>query len=322
MKISVLRFMVKTMSKQGKTDINRDCESFFATVLNHVYGYGLKNVNNESMNEAAIDLADERKRLCFQVTATSSSTKIKKTIKTFTARKLYSKYSDLKFLMLVEKEKYTTTFDTGGLFKFNHEVDVIDIDDVLVAAEKLDLSKLRELSDFVDAQLLTVAKALEPDGLLANAESDRGLPPVTADRFLRSIGSDSIDDPKEMQRDLKIIKKLQKTLMMSCSRKQREVVFYMFMFGKRGAFNWLSLPFQTLEQRLGIDSYEMKSYYDALKTMDLMDIDDNEHPTAFVLAWSLRGCNSEFFTELKGFLNGNEENAKRVLIDGDFTVLD
>jgi len=37
MKISVLRFMVKTMSRLGKTDLNRQCETFVAVVLNHVY---------------------------------------------------------------------------------------------------------------------------------------------------------------------------------------------------------------------------------------------------------------------------------------------
>ena len=36
MKLSVLRYMVETMSKQGKTDLNKQCESFYASVLNIV----------------------------------------------------------------------------------------------------------------------------------------------------------------------------------------------------------------------------------------------------------------------------------------------
>lgn len=181
MKLSVLRFMVKSMSKRGKTDINRDRESFFAEVLNRVYGYDLKNVNIDKLNEAAIDLADKSRKLCIQVTATSDSGKIKKTIKTFLKNELYKKYSELQFLMLVDKKTYTTDFETGGRFNFEHKKHVRDIDDVLEKAESLDLDKLKTLSDFIDRELPSVSRALEPDSLLATAERNEGKPPVTAD---------------------------------------------------------------------------------------------------------------------------------------------
>lgn len=168
MKLSVLRFMVKTLSKQGKTDLNRQCESFFATVLNHIDGSDLKNVNEEKLNDAAIDLADEGRRRCVQVTATSDSSKIKETIATFIRHELYKKYDELQFLMLTDKKSYTTKFSTDGHFNFDHKVHVRDIDDVLAEAEALSFADLQKLSDFVDAQLPGVSRALAPGSLLVH----------------------------------------------------------------------------------------------------------------------------------------------------------
>lgn len=84
--------------------------------------------------------------------------------------------------MLVDKKKYTTTFETDGHFKFDHKTHVQDIDDVLAKAESLTLEQLKALSDFVDAELPSVSRALEPDSLLVNAERNDGKPPTTAVR--------------------------------------------------------------------------------------------------------------------------------------------
>ncbi|MDP9968826.1 hypothetical protein J2W39_000049 [Variovorax paradoxus] len=318
MKLSVLRFMVKSLSKRGKTDLNRDCESFFAKVLNHVYGYDLKNVNEESLNEAAIDLADKGRKLCIQVTATSDAGKIKKTIETFNKHRLYKKYKELRFLMLVDKKKYTTTFETDGHFKFDHKTHVQDIDDVLAKAESLTLEQLKALSDLVDDELPSVSRALEPDSLLANAERNDGKPPTTAARYLHeTIGS---EEELEWAQDFESLRKLQERLM-SLSRKQRMVIYYMFEHGGESQFGHrIAMSIQTLRQKLQISEEEMHDYYSSLNRANLMDIDDEDLSKEFELTFRLRGSQNDAFSMLKDFLTLDE--VKRLIVDGDFSILD
>ncbi|WP_019657958.1 SMEK domain-containing protein [Variovorax atrisoli] len=318
MKLSVLRFMVKSLSKRGKTDLNRDCESFFATVLNLVYGYALKNVNEESLNEAAIDLADEGRKLCVQVTATSDSGKIKKTIETFNKHKLYEKYQELRFLMLVDKKKYTTAFETNDHFTFDHKAHVHDIDDVLAKAESLDLEQMKALSDFIDKQLPSVSHALEPDSLLASAEQNDGKPPKTAARYLReTIGN---EEEREWAEDFGSLLELHKQLM-ALSRNQREVISYMFEHGGGSQFGYrIAISIQTLQQRLKIDANEMHDYYRSLNNANLVDVDDEDRPQKFELTHRLRGSRNDAFWMLKDFLTADE--AKRLIVDCDFSVLD
>jgi hypothetical protein len=318
MKLSVLRFMVKSLSKRGKTDLNRDCESFFASVLNLIYDYELENVNEKSLNEAAIDLADASRKLCIQVTATSDAAKIKKTIETFNRNGLYSKYQELRFLMLVDKKKYTTTFDTGGHFLFNPKVHVQDIDDVLAKAESLDLERMRSLSDFVDANLPGVSRALEPNSLLANAERTSGRPPIGGTRFLRwSLGS---EEEAEWAKDLESLKALYEHLI-SLSRNQRSVILYMFKHGGDSQFGRrIAMPIQTLQQKLNIDPGEMRAYYGSLSNCGLMEVDAEDMPQNFELTFRLRGSQNDAFEMLREFLTDDE--ADRLIGECDFSVLD
>lgn len=92
-------------------DINIVAEDFFAELLNLIYGYNLKNLNVVEKNAIAIDLFDEKKRLCIQVTSDNSSEKIKETIHKFIEKLNYSKYDRLVVLILTKKKKYTTAFD-------------------------------------------------------------------------------------------------------------------------------------------------------------------------------------------------------------------
>ena len=64
--------------------INIHAESFLIPILNETYGLTLENLNStQKKNYPAIDLADFKNRVAFQVTATNSFEKIKHTIETF-----------------------------------------------------------------------------------------------------------------------------------------------------------------------------------------------------------------------------------------------
>lgn len=105
-------------------DINIVAEDFFSGLLNLIYGYELKNVNNLEKNAPAIDLFDSKNRISIQVTSDNSSMKINHTIKEFNNNKSYESYDRLVVLILTQKKNYTTNFDTDGKFSFDKKKDI------------------------------------------------------------------------------------------------------------------------------------------------------------------------------------------------------
>src|SRR5260221_13252851 len=85
------RFVVEVegFNSSGLYDINIHAEGFLIPVLNEVFGLRLENLNaTQKKNYPAIDLADFKSRVAFQVTATSDFDKIKTTLETFKSHKL------------------------------------------------------------------------------------------------------------------------------------------------------------------------------------------------------------------------------------------
>ncbi|HEY9904641.1 MAG TPA: SMEK domain-containing protein, partial [Candidatus Sericytochromatia bacterium] len=89
-----------------RTDANKVAETIVIPLFAEVYGYRhLKNLNyTKGSNYFAIDLGDERARVAFQITSTSGSEKIKKTLRKFVERELYEKYDKLIIYILTEKQ--------------------------------------------------------------------------------------------------------------------------------------------------------------------------------------------------------------------------
>jgi predicted transcriptional regulator len=317
MKLSVLRYVVRSMSGRNLTDVNRRCENFFCGILNLVFDLSLVDLNLEEQNAAAIDLGDKNARVCFQVTATSASTKVHDAIAKFLDHKLDADYDKLKFLMLVEKKGYTTTFDTKGRFVFDKKTDILDVDDLLDAVEKLSLERLTELSEFIDAHLHPVTRALSPKSLLAQAEVIAPKEPKTARAFLDDCGvDDAADRKKAMSRLLELHRRLAQL-----SHKQRELIAFMIEYGKESEFgSRVAMGIQTLQQKLNLDDREMRDYYDALHEAGFLDLDSEERAKNFELTYALDKYEDAFYW-LRGFLKGHDE-LQRVFVDLDFAVLD
>ncbi len=320
MKLSVLRYMLKSQSKAGKTDLNRDCESFFRDVLNLVHGYSLVNLNNDELNHAAIDLADDGRRLCIQVTATSAVGKLQETMQKFVKHGHDKKYDRLVFLMLVDKKNYQArSFDE---FKdksfFDSKKDVWDMDDVLSQAEKGTVDELRQLSNYLDALLPSITRAIAPASLLAQAEQVDDTPAKTATTFLTHFGNtpgsrEWVDEFTDLQR---LHMKLQ-----ALSRNQREFLSFITFNGTDSRFGHRrSMVVQTVTQRLQLSEAQTREYYAALECVGLIDVDSEECAKSFELTFKLAsGCDA--FTLLQVYLE-TADKINKALVDCDFSILD
>ncbi|WP_423708003.1 SMEK domain-containing protein [Undibacterium sp. WLX3042] len=229
--LSVLRYIFKSRSKRKLYDLNKQAERFFRDILNKVENLQLEDLNEEKANAAAIDLGDKASKICIQVTAENSSTKIKDTLNGFINNELYKTYSRLVILIITEKRNYSSNFDTKGKFTFSKNSDIWDIDDLLEKIEMLKLGRAEELKEYISKELAPIVSAFAaPESLLARVEKLVDLPPLTAKKFLTHIGYEP--DDGYWSDEFKKIKIFYERLK-KFSRKQRE---YLLLIIDRGRY--------------------------------------------------------------------------------------
>lgn len=151
--LALLSSQVSVRNAINLYDINIVAESFYSELLNLIEGFNLKNVNAIKKNAPGIDLADEGNRVSIQVTSDNTSDKIKHTIEEFLSNKSYEKYDRLIILILTNKKKYTTVFETDGKFDFDKNKDIWDVKDLIKRVEALSTDKLKTINEFLQREL-------------------------------------------------------------------------------------------------------------------------------------------------------------------------
>ncbi|NMC60929.1 MAG: SMEK domain-containing protein [Candidatus Methanofastidiosa archaeon] len=85
-------------------DINMHAENFFIPVFNEIFGLSLENINlTHKKNFPAVDLADFKQRVTFQITSTNTSQKVYDTLKTFFDNDL-QKYFDVIYIYIINNK--------------------------------------------------------------------------------------------------------------------------------------------------------------------------------------------------------------------------
>lgn len=151
--LALLSSQVSVRNAINLYDINIVAESFYSELLNLIENLNLKNVNTIKKNAPGIDLADEGNRISIQVTSDNTSDKIKHTIAEFLLNKSYEKYDRLIILILTNKKRYSTVFDTDGKFSFDKNKDIWDVNDLIKKVNALPIEKLKAINDFLQLEL-------------------------------------------------------------------------------------------------------------------------------------------------------------------------
>jgi hypothetical protein len=152
--LGILEFAVTNRGVLRLFDLNVVAESFFAHVLNVIYGLNLQNLNDER-SMPGLDLGDESAKVAFQVSSESSHAKLQKTIDKVIHWELYKKYfykkySSIRVLVIGKKQKlYRKPFDTQGLFSFLPSNDVVDIRDLVQELQRLTTPQLEQLHGII-----------------------------------------------------------------------------------------------------------------------------------------------------------------------------
>lgn len=151
--LALLSREVSILNAVNLYDINIIAEDFFPGLLNLMYGYELKNANHLEKNAPAIDLIDQKNRIAVQVTSDNSSTKIKHTIEEFNKSQAYHLYDRLVVLILTQKKKYSSNFDTQGLFSFEKARDIWDVEKLIKDIRELETEQIKNISDYLSEEL-------------------------------------------------------------------------------------------------------------------------------------------------------------------------
>ena len=153
-RIAALRTEIAQSGTLGLTNINKHSENFVRRLLNLVYGYKLKNLNQASTTYPGLDLGDETAGIGVQVTSEKSSDKVEDTLTKVIRYKHYNTFGKIKILMLLGKQgSYTIGIDTSSFFNFDWKKDVIDISDVLKDIQHLNVEKMKTIYEFLESEL-------------------------------------------------------------------------------------------------------------------------------------------------------------------------
>ena len=168
--LSIWKVSIGLNNDLGLTDIDSDAEDFCCGLLNIILDAQFKNMNLLQMNFPAIDLADNSRRICVQVTSTAEAEKITHTLDTFFDRGLEKDYDRLIVLILGNKRNYRTKFPQKDDFYFDSAQDIWDITKLLTEIAGLDMTKMNRVEAYLREQL----------GDLGDVEPPMDLPVLSA----------------------------------------------------------------------------------------------------------------------------------------------
>ena len=159
--LSIWKVNIGLDNDLGLTDINSDAEDFCCGLLNIMLDAQFQNMNLLQMNFPAIDLADNGRRICVQVTSTAEAEKITHTLEKFFDQGLEKDYDKLIVLILGNKKKYRTKFPEKDGFHFDSAQDIWDIKKLLTEIASLNMTKLNLVDAYLREQFGEIG-VLEP----------------------------------------------------------------------------------------------------------------------------------------------------------------
>jgi GTPase SAR1 family protein len=162
---------IELLSKQNENSINILAETIFSKILNALFDCDLININySKKINNPAVDLIDNKKRIAFQVTATATNQKISDTLELILQHKLYENIDYLYFFFTTKKNKLTVTSTINELIRqiselsdleFKYENNIIFFDDIYAILKKHDdYSKYNKIKEILNTELESLSTYL------------------------------------------------------------------------------------------------------------------------------------------------------------------
>ena len=278
---------VEGFNATNQYHINIHAESFLIPVLNETFGLQLENLNaTQKKNYPAIDLADFKNRVAFQVTSTADIDKIKGTLETFAKYRLNEQFDVLYIYIITQKkEKYNQSKLSNLIpdnFYFDVNEHILDKDDLLKkinaisSTPKLHLiAKIFE-HEFSDVQIQTRQQKFI-SGYLSN-ETEAILPNMLRITFPGSLYKAELNITNEaviledinkylINNDRKPIKSMKKAKLVKNALRMKNVYSSEWVTYENCIYTFIDLfdpsePMRQIIEEGNIERFECADFYE------------------------------------------------------------
>lgn len=145
---------IENINSLNLYDSNLFSENSICDILNAIFDYKLKNVNQILKNHPSIDLADTQNRIAVQVTSTKSKLKIQSTLDTFFKNKLEKNFDELFIIILGKKQKSYSKFNVLNEFQFDEDKNILDFKGLLKFINFLPTKKIENIAILLEQEHL------------------------------------------------------------------------------------------------------------------------------------------------------------------------
>jgi len=212
-KLNFLSCRIKKRGKLNLLDLNIYSETFFAELMNHLFGYDLKNINAFNHNTEGIDLIDDKNKIIVQVSSNCTKQKIENSL----SKKILKNYSGFYFKFVAisgdASKLKTKEFENPYEISFNPINDIYDINSFLHIILNMKIKDQKKLYEFfkdelgnsvdivkVDSNLASIINILSQENLLEVIDSLE----INSFEILRKIEFNNLLDVQPIIDDYKI----------------------------------------------------------------------------------------------------------------------
>lgn len=304
------------------TDSSIKLERFFKQVLNSMYGFNLTDANFQICNAWAIDLKDDANRICYQISATNTTRKIKDTITKFKEKNLHSNYDALVFLFLTNDNPCSAADpDLANPIRTNlYFKSVSGLYKDIAGLNEAHISQIHKL---ITSEVVLPRKY----GVLPGIDSPVvNLPSVQKIIDAMNLGDDHVTikqlvgDMTDLTSRIDLLEPAQKNVifkfMKLCSYKTN-----------RGGYEQIDEIFISRRSFLRVFTLEEQDWLYSLKTHKLfIEADDywtdpDTEESVVIVTFSGRLDATNLFGWLKHVVNGNQEKMREMFCSSNYQCL-
>jgi len=302
----------------GFFDSNKSAEDLFIKILNITYNLSLINLNTEKTNYPAIDLGDPNKRVSYQVTSESNTTKLKTTIAKFKKYNLLEQYDELVFLVLInDVDRNPSDRDI--------KLKVIDLK-----------TMIRDIANLSEEKIYVIDQYLKENIIYSNSATNSFTFPVIPEVDLSVINAQLMINILNFNNDYELQKLLKKELasllikLNNLTNEQRQFLLYLVWYSKFSINLYgykeddvIYMPSLELEQRLSGSSY----YTQVLINEGLVGVDkeyiryDTEDEITVLKTHFYGETEINLIARIKDLCGQDIDRLRNILVDCNFTNL-
>lgn len=151
--LNIFVFRINARAKINLLDLNIYAETFFAELLNILYGWNLENINQTKQNMNGIDLIDYKNKIIIQVSSIGNKRKLEKTLSSKSVCKF--KNYKFKFLYIGQEAKYIRGKEYYNPYDivFDSNQDIIDLKTILSCIFNLNLNQQKQICELISQKL-------------------------------------------------------------------------------------------------------------------------------------------------------------------------